>query len=396
MAFRERTDREETAKVGLAALVGIGVGATAFALLEPRRGADRRRRTARKAVHAGKALEQFGRKAVRDLQNRSRGLVTSMRRLSVRDDVTPEVLVERVRSHLGHLTSHPHAVEVGARDGLIVLRGDVLDSEAGRLVEGVQAVPGVKEVEAVFRRHAHAGSIPRLQGGRRRPENMRGGWAPGTRFVAVTAGSAILAASVKVGRLAGMGLGIAGALLAVRGALNLPLRRLLGIGAERRAVDVRKAIHIDAPRREVFAYYRAFENFPRFMSHVHEVRRAGDGIWHWVVDGPVGMRFEWDAEVTETRPDELIAWRTTPGGTVESEGMAHFEDEGSGTRLTIQLSYNPPAGGIGHGVAMLLGVDPKRQMDDDLLRLKSLLERGRARRVSLEELKGPRSPREPP
>jgi uncharacterized membrane protein len=50
-----------------------------------------------------------------------------------------------------------------------------------------------------------------------------------------------------------------------------------------------------------------------------------------------------------------------------------------GTRIQIRLSYNPPAGALGHGVAALLGSDPKRAMDEDLVRFKSLLEDGRTR-----------------
>jgi uncharacterized membrane protein len=67
------------------------------------------------------------------------------------------------------------------------------------------------------------------------------------------------------------------------------------------------------------------------------------------------------------------------GALVENAGVIHFEDMGRGrTRLDIRLSYNPPAGAIGHAFAKLLGADPKRQMDDDLLRFKSLMERGKA------------------
>ncbi len=64
---------------------------------------------------------------------------------------------------------------------------------------------------------------------------------------------------------------------------------------------------------------------------------------------------------------------------VENAGIIHFEEAGGGrTRLDIRLSYNPPAGAIGHAFAKLLGADPKKQMDDDLLRFKSLMELGKA------------------
>jgi len=52
-----------------------------------------------------------------------------------------------------------------------------------------------------------------------------------------------------------------------------------------------------------------------------------------------------------------------------------------GTRVDVRLSYNPPLGAVGHAVAALLGADPKQQLDDDLLRLQSLFDRGKASRL---------------
>ena len=87
---------------------------------------------------------------------------------------------------------------------------------------------------------------------------------------------------------------------------------------------------------------------------------------------------EWDAEVTRTDPGRLISWKTVDNSTVESSGTVRFVPDGDGTRVDVRLTYNPPFGALGHVVAALLGGDPKRQLDDDLLRLKSLLERGKA------------------
>jgi len=41
--------------------------------------------------------------------------------------------------------------------------------------------------------------------------------------------------------------------------------------------------------------------------------------------------------------------------------------------------YRPPAGVLGHYVASLFGADPKSEMDDDMVRLKSLIEIGKTR-----------------
>ena len=136
---------------------------------------------------------------------------------------------------------------------------------------------------------------------------------------------------------------------------------------------------MNAPVNEVFAFWQAMHNFPRFMSHVEDVVMTKEGRSHWRVRGPAGIVFEWDAVITRIEPGRVLAWKSVEGSMVENAGIIRFQQVGKGrTRLDIRLSYNPPAGAIGHAFARLLGADPKKQMDDDLLRLKSLLEQGKA------------------
>jgi len=178
-----------------------------------------------------------------------------------------------------------------------------------------------------------------------------------------------------------------GGLLLVRALVNKPFGELVGLGARQRGVRIQKAIHVDAPIEEVFTFWRNLESFPRFMSHVREVRQLPDGAYRWKV-GP----FEWDAEVTRLEPNRLLAWRSRPGSVVRNRGVVRFRQDGHrGTEVTVQLAYRPPVGMLGHGVARLVGADPKHQMDDDLLRFKSLVEQGaatgRGDRVYREEIR---------
>lgn len=143
-------------------------------------------------------------------------------------------------------------------------------------------------------------------------------------------------------------------------------------------VEVENSIHIDAAPKEVFDAWSEVENFPRFMSHVTEVRDLGHRRSHWVVRGPGGMEYAWNAVMTEqSRPDRL-SWRSEPGSEIEQEGTVSFEPAGKGTRVTVRMSYSPPAGVLGHGIARMLGADPQRQMDDDLARMKDFIEHGGA------------------
>jgi uncharacterized membrane protein len=142
----------------------------------------------------------------------------------------------------------------------------------------------------------------------------------------------------------------------------------------RRTVDIQKTLFIDAPSDRVYGFWTDYENFPLFMSNVREVRDLGGGRSHWVVRGPGGVPIEWDAVLTEQVPGELIAWRSRPGSMLENAGAVRFRPEGSGTRVDLRLCYSPPAGGAGQAVVELLGADPRAKLNEDLGRLKSLLE----------------------
>ena len=175
---------------------------------------------------------------------------------------------------------------------------------------------------------------------------------------------------------------MAGLALFARGATNNQFKRLTGVGGGRRAVDVQKTINVTAPVETVFGFFTEWESWPRWMSHVRQITASGargavGERTHWVVDGPAGTTLEWDAEPTRFVPNEEIAWKTVEDAAVEHAGVLRFDRNADGsTRVHIRMSYNPPAGAVGHAVAALLGRDPRHQMDDDLARLKTTIETG--------------------
>jgi uncharacterized membrane protein len=128
---------------------------------------------------------------------------------------------------------------------------------------------------------------------------------------------------------------------------------------------------------EVYRYRRDFENFPRFMRYVEAVRVDGNRS-HWRAAAPWGGSVEWDAELTEEQPNELIAWRSLPGSEVEHEGRVRFRaaPSGRGTEVEVWLRYEPPAGALGQAAAKLVGREPRRLVYDDLRRFKQVVETG--------------------
>ena len=148
-------------------------------------------------------------------------------------------------------------------------------------------------------------------------------------------------------------------------------RRTLAGGGE---TEVERSITIEAPVERVYEFWNDMENFPRFMSHVREVRRLGADRSHWVVAGPGGAPVEWEAVVTQRVPNESISWRTVEGSLVDHRGTVRFRPAGpNATRLEVRLTYCPAGGAAGRGIAALFGRDPESVIDADLARVASQL-----------------------
>jgi uncharacterized membrane protein len=369
-----------------AVLTGLGVGVTLMYFLDPERGRRRRALVKDKLAHAANIGADAMGASGRDIAHRATGAVararTSVRRGSVDDDI----LVDRVRAQLGRLVSHPHSVHVEAADGRVVLRGPILQHEVSQLIHAVVRVRGVSEVVNALEEHKEAGDVPGLQGGSTpqppRPDMLQRQWAPTTRVLAGAAGAVLAGYGASRQDIPGALVAAAGLGLAARAVTNLEARRLTGIGAKRRAVDVQKTITIDAPVENVFNFWTTYENFPRFMSRVLDVRPSvHERRSHWRVEGPAGVPVEFDAEVSALVPNQAFGWRTMEGAPVAHAGFVRFEPTADGrTRIHIRTSYNPPGGWFGHGVAKAFGVDPKSSLDEDLARVKTLLETGRPAR----------------
>ena len=365
------------------AISGFTAGAVAMYFADPDRGRRRRALVRDQSVRTWNNFAELLDKAERDAANRALGVGCAIQAIVRTRQADDQVLFARVRSRLGRLVSHPHAIDVIVDDGKILLNGDVLQREFAQLMRGINAVRGVKHVEQQLQVHESAENISSLQRGREREsrsELMQQNWTPALRIAAGALGGTLISyASRKNGFFALAG-GIAGAGLLGRAVCNRELRDLVGIGDSARAVEFDKAIHIQAPVQEVFRFFSDYEKLPRFMTHLKEVRDLGNGKYHWVAEGPGGISVSWDAEVTQSIPNKLLAWRSVPGSRVDTEGVVRFDQTLSGaTRLSIHMWYKPPAGVLGHYVAALFGADPKSEIDDDMVRLKSLIELGKTR-----------------
>ena len=135
------------------------------------------------------------------------------------------------------------------------------------------------------------------------------------------------------------------------------------------AATVEQSIDVEVPIDVAYNQWTQFEEFPKFMEGVEEVRQLDDRHLHWVAEFG-GSRHEWDAEIVEQHPEERVAWRNTDGK--DNAGAVTFHKLGdSTTRVAVQLDYVPE--GIRESIGSALNFD-ERRVKADLERFKAFIE----------------------
>ena len=360
-------------------LLGGALGALAMYFLDPQGGRRRRARTRDRVVHAAHVINEAGKVTARDTVHRAAGMWAGTKRLFQRGDISDQALVGRVRAALGRAVSHPHAIEVAAQGGHVHVAGPILAHEVRGFLKCVRGVSGVRAVSDELTVYESGEGISALQGGAPRHgerfELLQENWSPAARLATGAAGAMLMLSATRARASVSALLALSGGALLARAVTNLDLSSLVGLG--HRGITVQKTITVEAPVETVFAFWTNFQNFPRFMSKVRDIRRIAENRSAWTVAGPGGVPVQWTAEVVRTVPNQLIEWRSTSDSHVRHNGVVRFEDNGAGgTRVNVRLGYLPPAGAFGHAVARLFGADPKSEMDADLMRMKTLIETG--------------------
>ena len=361
------------------ALTALGLGAGIAYFFDPKQGENRREILRERANGLVHQLDDSIYTVVEDSRDKTRGVLSEWTAKLSNQDNPDWVLAERVRSALGRLTPHSRGVRVRAEDGQIHLSGSILKEERDTILQAASRTRGVREVidelevfyspeeMAAFQNDTSTKSpdVPRWGG-----QNL----SPATRLLSSVGGSLLTLYGLKRKGLSGPVLSTAGLLLTARGMTNLDTNSLLGLGTRGNGIRVQKTVNINAPIDEVYRFWHNFENFPLFMDHVKEVT-VQNGTSNWKVAGPAGSSMEFQSHITRDVPNESIAWETIPDSQIHHSGVVRFEENwDGGTRVTVQMTYMPPAGVVGHKVAELFGVDPRQAMQDDLTRLKALLE----------------------
>ncbi len=123
--------------------------------------------------------------------------------------------------------------------------------------------------------------------------------------------------------------------LAVGG--TLLARQMKKSGTTGSGSSITESIDVNAPVRAAYDQWTQFEEFPRFMKSVREIRQLDDKRLHWKAE-VLGKPIEWDVDIVEQIPDRKIAWRSTSGP--PNNGVVTFKHLSPGrTRITLRMTY---------------------------------------------------------
>lgn len=203
------------------------------------------------------------------------------------------------------------------------------------------------------------------------PDRRDSGSNDGVRAVAVGIGLASIAAA-------------AGSFLLARSSARRPE---IDTDAPRWTLDkdgqgdrtvIGKTLLIGRPRAELFAFWKNFENFPRFMENVERVENLGDGRSRWTIKAPAGSEVTLVNRISEVRDGEHISWQSEPESDIANSGKVRFANApaGRGTYVSLIIGYDPPGGTLGKLFAKILQREPEIQARRDLRRFKQLMETG--------------------
>lgn len=173
---------------------------------------------------------------------------------------------------------------------------------------------------------------------------------------------------------------LGGALLYRGASGNCPLYTSMGKTkgvAHSQAINIRTSLMVNKPKAEVYAFWRKLENLPLFMTHLASVTEIDAKHSHWeaTLPGNIG-KIKWNAEIVKEEEGHMIGWQSIANSTINNAGKVTFTEvaDGAGTELDVVISYHPPAGELGAGVAKLLNPVLEKMIRADVMNFKDYIE----------------------
>ena len=143
------------------------------------------------------------------------------------------------------------------------------------------------------------------------------------------------------------------------------------------AINIRTGLIVNKRKDEVYAFWRKLENLPLFMKHLATVTEIDAKHSHWEAEIPGGIgKVKWNAEIVKEEEGSLIGWQSIPNSTINNAGKVTFKEAlgGEGTELEVVISYHPPAGDLGAGIAKSLNPVLEKMVRQDIMNFKEYIE----------------------
>ncbi|HYH14895.1 MAG TPA: SRPBCC family protein [Flavisolibacter sp.] len=142
-------------------------------------------------------------------------------------------------------------------------------------------------------------------------------------------------------------------------------------------INIRTSLIVNKPKDEVYAFWRKLENLPLFMKHIASVTEIDAKHSHWEasIPGNIG-KVKWNAEIVKEEPGYLIGWQSIPNSMINNAGKVTFNDalNGQGTELEVVITYHPPAGELGSGLAKAMNPVFEKMVRQDVMNFKEYIE----------------------
>jgi len=335
---------------------GLALGATVMYLLDPNKGKRRRAVFRDRMNHLVHQTEKSIDVSSRDLTHRVQGIVAQTRGMLPHREhhVSDDLIEKRVRSKIGRVVSHPHAIGVCSQNGEVTLSGLILTHEVAPLISTILGVPGVAGIQNRLEAHPHPENIPSLQGGiprlGRRIDLLQTHWSPSTRLLMGISGVAATTYGLRRHNIPRGILSTLGILSLVRSITDRPLKHFLSTSEAQGGVHIHKTINIHAPVHEVYSLFMNPTWFPAFIKEL-----------------PVAAQI----------PNKVISWSQPENSLLKISGCARlFQVDSDRTKIEMDFTYVPPLGEIGHALARVLGYNLKSRLETSILRIKQILEQG--------------------
>lgn len=228
--------------------------------------------------------------------------------------------------------------------------------------------------------------LDKQRGPQRRAALVQGEWPLPARVAAGAIGSALAWHGTSRRIIPGVPLALMGFGLLGRVLANSGLTSWMDKDVEEepsvRGKTVKRTMTISAPIDHVFNFWRHYdETFPHCIERVKHITTMGGGRARWALDEAGPAEVTWTTVVTRCSPNKELAWETERGSAAQHTGRAKFLENGDGTTtVRLQITYNPLVEALIRNMARSLGTDQTTLFDEDLNRMKSVIESGIVRR----------------